>query len=153
MTHRITKTIAALAITAIMAVPALAAEKGASTSNVGSDLWYDAKTGNVEFVNGGDVAGLQFDIAVGDIPESGYRCGGTLPDQFIANCFMNDGVLRVVIYSTNNAMIPDSTVLSVKSRSSGSSDLRVSEKRGADRSVSNVIFSDDQGKNTTPGHL
>lgn len=142
MSHRILRNFAAaLVVMVIVAAPAVAGEVG--------DLWLEKKSGAVEFVNGGDVVGLQFDIKVGEISERAYSCGGNLPEQFIASCFLNGEVLRVIVYSTDNAIIPDSTLLSFNR----SSKMLSSSALRAGKGIENVVFSDANGREITPKHL
>lgn len=144
MSHRILKSCVAFALLAVLSAPLMAGDSA-------GDLWFEKKSSTVEFVNGGEVVGLQFDINVGKIDERAYNCGGNLPEQFIASCFLNGEVLRVVVHSMDNFVIPDSTLLSfnVNNRSLSASASRSSGKKG----IHGVVLSDANGRNITPKHL
>ncbi len=117
------------------------------------DLWVEKGKGGytVEFINGGDVAGLQFDLNDKNIKEGGYDCGGSLDAHYQVACTLHadEGFLRVIVFSMDNAMVPDATVVSVHSASNGNK----LSARAATPSLKGVIFSDNQGRNITSSHL
>src|SRR6056297_1103237 len=88
---------------------------------LGSDLWLQPTDGgfSVEFVSGGDVAGLQFDVKGLTVAEGQFDCGASLADSHIASCSINnEGNLRVIVFSMNNAPIPDGTLVTIRQLSS-----------------------------------
>lgn len=142
MNYRILKSCVVILLVTILAAPVMAGDVG--------DVWFDKKTGVIEFVNGGDVAALQFDINVGQISERAYSCGGNLPESFIASCFLNDGSLRVVVFSMENAPIPDSTLVSFNKTAKT---LSAASSAASGQGIENVVFSDANGRDITPKHL
>lgn len=120
-----------------------------------SDVWVQNQKGGytVEFVGDGNVVGLQFDIKDKNIVEGSYECGASLAATHIASCTLNaeEGFLRVIVFSMNNDVLADTSLVRVNVRSSGFA----LSKAAADAAVeiSNVILSDTQGQNVTPEHL
>ncbi len=118
-----------------------------------SDLWVEAGKGsyNVEFINSGDVAGVQFDIRDKTIQENGFTCSGTLSAAFQTSCVLHaeEGFLRVIVFSMDSATVPDATIVSVRT-TGGAASFTAKQARP---SLSGVIFSDNQGRNVTPDHL
>ena len=117
------------------------------------DIWVqNGKAGYaVEFVNGGEIAGFQFDLQDKSINAENYSCGAGMDSHFQVACTLHadKGFLRVVVFSMDNAMVPDATVVSVNSNSGGS---KYSASSAAP-AVKSVIFSDNQGRNITSSHL
>lgn len=104
---------------------------------------------SIEFTNAGSVAGVQFDVQDSRIREGGFTCGGSLSSAFQTSCTLHakEGFLRVIVFSMNNALVPDATLVSV---STAGGKLQKEVKRP---SINGVILSDAQGRNVTPDHL
>jgi len=123
----------------------------------GADLWLQpAKGGHtIEFVADGKVAGLQFDVKGINVTEGQFDCGVGLADSHIANCTVNaDGQLRVIVFSMENAPIPDGTLVFIRNGSPTSrSDLLSASRQAAAPALEGVLFSDAQAVDVTPEHL
>ncbi|MBU1189417.1 MAG: hypothetical protein KKC01_10350 [Gammaproteobacteria bacterium] len=117
------------------------------------DLWVQNGKGGyaVEFVNGGEIAGFQFDLHDKSINADNYSCGAGMDAHFQVACTLHaeKGFLRVIVFSMDNAMVPDSTVVAINSNGGGSK----YSARAAAPSLKGVIFSDNQGRNITSSHL
>lgn len=117
------------------------------------DLWVQNGKGGyaVEFVNGGEIAGFQFDLHDKSINADNYSCGAGIDAHFQVACTLHaeKGFLRVIVFSMDNAMVPDSTVVAINSNGGGSK----YSARAAAPSLKSVIFSDNQGRNITSSHL
>ncbi len=129
--------------------------KGAVVAAPSSDLFTaNGKGGySVEFVNAGNVAGVQFDIQDSGIKAGGYTCGGSLSSAFQSSCTLHaeEGFLRVIVFSMDNAAIPDATLVNISSASAGNGKYKAEATKRP--SINGVIFSDNQGRNVTPDHL
>lgn len=125
--------------------------KGAVVAASASDLFtVNARGGySVEFTNAGDVAGVQFDIQDSRIREGGFTCGGSLSSAFQTSCTLHaeEGFLRVIVFSMNNAIVPDATLVSI---STAGGKL---QKEVIRPSINGAVLSDAQGGNVTPDHL
>jgi hypothetical protein len=117
------------------------------------DVWVQNGKGGytVEFVNGGEIAGFQFDLHDKNIKADNYTCGAGMDSHFQVACTMHaeEGFVRVIVFSMDNAMVPDSTVIAVNGSGSGSK----FSSRAAAPTIKSVIFSDNQGRNVTSSHL
>lgn len=142
-------TIAAAALLMAGAVFAQSFKESAAEAPSSDLFTNNAKGGyTVEFVNAGDVAGIQFDIQDKNIREGGFTCGGSL-NGFETSCTLNaeQGYLRVIVFSMDAALVPDATLVSINT-TGGSI-----KKEFTRPSLNGVILSDAQGRNITPGHL
>lgn len=126
-------------------------EVGAAT-----DLWVQSQKGGytVEYVGSTSAVGAQFDIFDKNIVEGGYDCGSQLSSSHIASCTLNaeEGYLRVIIFSMNNARLPDSTLVRINTNRNRAA-LSKAGAAAAAAELKNVILSDNQGQNVTPNHL
>ena len=117
------------------------------------DVWIQKGKGGyaVEFVNGGEIAGFQFDVHDKNITTDNYSCGAGMDAHFQVTCTLNaeKGYLRVIVFSMDNATIPDSTVVAINSNGGGS----MYSARTSVPVVKAVVFSDSQGRNITSSHL
>lgn len=144
--------LAALALTASAFVVA----QGKETTS-GADLWLQPAKGGytIEFVADGNVAGLQFDVKGLKVSEGQYDCGVGLADSHIANCTVNaDGRLRVIVFSMDNAPVPDATLVRIRNASSASrADLLRASRQPAAPALEGVLFADAQAVDITPEYL
>ena len=123
----------------------------------GADLWLQPVKGGytIEFVADGKVAGLQFDVKGLKVSEGQFDCGAGLADSHIANCTVNaDGVLRVIVFSMDNAPVPDGTIVNIRNASSASrADVLSASRQAAAPELEGVLFADAQAVDVTPEHL
>lgn len=121
-----------------------------------TDLWIESAKGGytVEYVGNGNTVGLQFDLHDSNIVEGGYDCGSQLASSHIASCTLNaeEGYLRVLVFSMENAELPDSTLVRINTNSNRAA-LSKAGAAAAAAELQNVILSDNQGQNITPDHL
>ena len=151
--YRILAAVAALALAAGTAH----AEKGNSS---GSDLWVQP-SGNgytVEYVSDGQVVGLQFDVKGIKVAEGQFQCGTSVAESHIANCTINEkGNLRVIVFSMENAPLPDGTLVTISAPSRDQAkrmELRQAAANAAPSAeLGGVVLSDAQGVDITPNHL
>jgi len=122
-----------------------------------SDLWLQPVRGgySIEFVADGKVAGLQFDVKGLKVSEGQFDCGAGLADSHIANCTFNaDGQLRVIVFSLDNAPVPDGTIVTIRNASSASrADVLSASRQAAAPALEGVLFADAQAVDVTPEHL
>ena len=123
----------------------------------GADLWLQSgKAGyTIEFVGDGNVAGLQFDVKGLKLAEGQYDCGVGLADTHIANCTVNaEGKLRVIVFSMENAPVPDGTLVQIRNASSATrADVLGAARQDAAPTLTGVMFADAQAVDVTPEHL
>jgi hypothetical protein len=147
----------ALAAGAALVCGTVGAASFNDTAKSSNDLWIESgKSGySVEYVGGGSVAGLQFDLYDKGITEGAYGCGERLADTHIASCTLNEkeGFLRVVVFSMTNAALGDNTLVSINKSSSGANRFSASSVANSGATLKNIVFSDSQGQNVTPDHL
>jgi len=118
-----------------------------------ADLWVQSQKGGytVEFVNNGDVAGVQFDLRDRRISEGGFTCGTQAlqeTHEVVCNLHEDDGFLRVLVFAMPTAVIPDSTVVEVSPEASV---LRVAAQPSVE--LAEVTLADAEAQDVTPGHL
>jgi len=151
--NRITYIIASLVLFAGVATAQQVSKEAVEAAPSAGDLWVQNGKGGyaVEFVNGGEIAGFQFDLHDKNINADNYSCGGGMDAHFQVACTLNaeKGFLRVIVFSMDNAMVPDSTVVAINSNGGGSK----YSARAAAPSLKSVVFSDSQGRNITSSHL
>jgi hypothetical protein len=146
-----------LAVSALTMVAASAvADKG---SDSGSDLWIQP-AGNgytVEYVSNGQVVGLQFDVQGLKVSEDQVQCGTSVAESHIANCTVSEkGTLRVIVFSMENAPLPDGTLVTILSPQRDQSkrmDLRQAGAEATAVELGGVVLSDVRGVDITPSHL
>jgi len=154
-------------VTAPMLIGAvLSAEAGnlsRDSAAVDSDLWLQSQKGgySVEFVNNGEVAGIQFDIRDRRIKEGAFNCGTpALLETHTVNCNLHedDGFLRVVVFAVPSVVVPDSKIVEITFDSSGLRDA--TQSRGelltsarARAELSGVTLADVEAVDVTPSHL
>ncbi|NKI34119.1 hypothetical protein HFP89_02930 [Wenzhouxiangella sp. XN79A] len=151
--HRI---LAAAAVVALSAGAAHADKGNAS----GNDLWVQP-SGNgytVEYVSDGQVVGLQFDVKGIKVAEGQFQCGTSVAESHIANCTINDeGNLRVIVFSMENAPLPDGTLVTITAPSRDQSKRMELRQASADAApaaqLAGVVLADAQGVDITPDHL
>ncbi|HMB39798.1 MAG TPA: hypothetical protein VKO85_12020 [Wenzhouxiangellaceae bacterium] len=125
---------------------------------VTADLWLQAAKGgySVEFVSDGEIAGLQFDVQGLSVAEGQYDCGVGLADSHVANCSINsDGNLRVIVFSMDNAPVPDGTMVFIRNASPSAkrAELLTAARQAAAPTLSGVLLADAEATDVTPDHL
>ncbi len=122
-----------------------------------ADLWLQPAKGGytVEFVSNGEVVGLQFDVKGIEVAEGQFDCGAGVAETHIASCTINsEGNLRVLVYSMENAPIPDGTMVMIRNAvSADRGNLLGAVRQAAQPTLDGVVFGDVQGANVTPDHL
>lgn len=76
----------------------------------------DSGSQSIEFQSDGETVALQFDFAVENPGRVKYQCGVKLPESHVANCFVREeeGLIRVLVYSGDNSILADATLLEVR---------------------------------------
>lgn len=122
-----------------------------------ADLWMQPAKGgfSVEFVSSGEIVGLQFDIKGVQVADGQFDCGIGLASSHTASCSITaDGNLRVIVFSMENAPIPDGTMVMVRNAvSADRNNLLGAVRKGSEAALDRVVFADIQGANVTPAHL
>jgi hypothetical protein len=122
-----------------------------------ADLWMQPAKGGytVEFVSSGEVVGLQFDVKGIEVAEGQFDCGVGLASSHQASCTINaEGNLRVIVFSMENAPIPDGTMVMIRNAvSADRGNLLGAVRKAAQPTLDGVVFADTQGTNVTPDHL
>lgn len=122
-----------------------------------ADLWMQSAKGGytVEFVSSGEIVGLQFDVKGIEVAEGQFDCGIGLASTHTASCSINaDGNLRVIVFSMENAPIPDGTMVMIRNAvSADRGNLLGAARKAAQPTLDGVVFGDVQGANVTPEHL
>lgn len=149
--------IAKCAVGALVLAGSGLAVAGGKNEVATSDLWLQPAKGGytVEFVSGGEISGLQFDVKGISVADGQFDCGIGLSDSHIANCTVNsDGNLRVIVFSMDNAPIPDGTMVTIRNASPSSrADVLSASRQAAAPALQDVVFSDAQAVDVTPDHL
>jgi len=153
-------TIAVLTFTASVLASATMAQSELKGSS--GDIWIQSAKGgySVEFVGNEQVAGLQFDLYDPSLSVSKTLCGQAVADTHSVNCTRHEekGFVRVVVFTTSGARLPDSTLFEVVQSSPSAASFERNRSTERDRSepqvrLVNVLFSDSRGNNLTPSHL
>ena len=146
---------AGIAGLALMAFGIVSAQQKSELNQ--ADLWLQPAKGGytVEFVSSGEIVGLQFDVKGIEVAEGQFDCGIGLAGSHQASCTINsDGNLRVIVFSMENAAIPDGTMVMIRNAvSADRGNLLGAVRQAAQPTLDGVVFADVQGGNVTPDHL
>ena len=126
--------------------------KGAGAADQ-ADLWVQSQKGGytVEFVNNGNVAGIQFDLRDSRIKQGSFSCGSQfLLQTHQVNCTLHEdeGFLRVLVFAMPTAAIPDATVVEIDPEASA---LRAAAQPSVE--LAEVTLADAEAQDVTPAHL
>lgn len=152
------KQIVKVSLTAFALASASLALAESKTKAGDADIWLQPVRGGhtVEFVADNNVVALQFDVKGISVSEGQYDCGVGLADTHIASCTINsEGNLRVIVFSMENAPVPDGTMVLIRNGSSFATraELLAAARQTAAPTLDGVVFSDVDAVNVTPDHL
>lgn len=150
--------LAMAAAAALVCGTAFAAGSLSETAKGGSDLWVqqDRSGYSVEYISDGKAVGLQFDIQDKAITEGSYSCAESLKEGHLVSCTLNakEGYLRVIVFSLENTVLGDNTLVRVSTNSSRSSlTAKKGEATKSSGVLKNIVIANSKGENVTPSHL
>lgn len=138
-----------------------AAASFSETNKSGADIWVQpSKAGyTIEYTGDGKAVAVQFDLHDPAVKTGNYSCGERLASTHIASCTLHEseGFLRVIVYTVSQDILPDSTLVSVATSGSSSTEKSLTASKGAvsrsGATLKNVIVADAEAKDLTPDHL
>ena len=84
----------------------------------------------IDFLNSDNVTALQFDIKMSGVSEKSVGLGSCisgLPSSHTGTCQVKNGVMRVVIYSTSNAVLDSGNIGIIKMNKNLANDVSINK--------------------------